>query len=360
MSQGTRKVVDFPRRKAIEEEAATWVVRRSGDEFGAEDERALAAWLATSERHRDAYQRLAAVWADAAVLEELDDLADAAEPPAPDRRRVLGPGRWLLAAAASVCLAIASVLWLGAAEPPPEAPGATQDYVTGVGEQRTIVLSDGSTVRLNTATALSVALSEAARQVRLLEGEAFFEVAHDPSRPFSVESRAGSVRALGTSFSTRLRGRGVLEVTVAEGRVQVTAPAPDAAQLDAGASSPPPEPFELAAGATATYSGTERKVETVNERELSRRLAWREGVVVFAGEPLRTVVEDVSRYTELEITIADPSIETLPIGGYFRIGEIESLLESLQLVFGIEARRVSEDEIVLARGSGAAAPDAPR
>jgi transmembrane sensor len=82
--------------------------------------------------------------------------------------------------------------------------------------------------------------------------------------------------------------------------------------------------------------------------------------VVFAGEPLRTVVEDVSRYTELEITIADPSIETLPIGGYFRIGEIESLLESLQLVFGIEARRVSEDEIVLARGSGAAAPDAPR
>lgn len=360
MSQGTRKVVDFPRRETIEEEAATWVVRRSGDEFGPEDARALAAWLATSERHRDAYRRLAAVWADAAVLEELDDLADAVEPLAPAGRTTAEPGRWILVAAASVCLAIASVLWLGEAELPLLEPAAARDYVTGVGEQRTVVLADGSKVRLNTDTALSVDLSEAARRVRLLEGEAFFEVAHDPSRPFSVESRAGSVRAVGTSFSTRLRGPGVLEVTVAEGRVEVTPPAPEASAAGAGASTTPPEPIELAAGATATYSGAGRSVETVSERELSRRLAWREGVVVFAGEPLRTVVEDVGRYTELEITIADPSIETLPIGGYFRVGEIESLLESLQLVFGIEARRMGDGEIVLARGPGATSPAAPQ
>ncbi|MEE4380973.1 MAG: FecR domain-containing protein [Pseudomonadales bacterium] len=350
MSQGTRKVVDFPRREAIEEEAATWVVRRSGDEFGPEDERALAAWLATSERHRDAYQRLAAVWADAAVLEELDDLADAAEPLAPERRRSPSPGRWALAAAASVCLAIASVLWLGEAELPRAERAAAQDYVTGVGEQRTVVLADGSVLRLNTGTALSVDLSSSLRRIRLHQGEAFFEVAPDRRRPFSVESSAGSVRALGTAFSARLRGREHLEVTVEEGRVRVD-PAPPEALPSGVSHAPLPEPIELSAGSAVVFVGEERKVEPVSERELSRRLSWRDGVVVFAGEPLRSVVEDVSRYTELEITIADPSIEALPIGGYFRIGEVEALLESLELVFGIEARRSDTGAIVLARAA---------
>jgi transmembrane sensor len=202
-----------------------------------------------------------------------------------------------------------------------------------------------------------VALTDAARKIRLLEGEAFFEVAHDAERPFSVESSAGSVRALGTSFSTRLRDRQVLEVTVEEGRVQVSAP-PTPREARAGSPSIMPEPIEVAAGATATYSDDARQVRPVSASELSRRLSWRDGVVVFAGEPLRTVVEDVSRYTDLRIRIADPSIEALPIGGYFRIGEIEALLDSLRLVFGIEARRMEGGEIVLARADDATGPDA--
>ncbi|MCA1790267.1 MAG: DUF4880 domain-containing protein, partial [Thioalkalivibrio sp.] len=79
MSKGTHKVVDFPRRESIELEAASWVVRRDSEDFGADDEAALAAWLKVSERHRDAWRRLGAVWADAAVLQELDDIADSVE-----------------------------------------------------------------------------------------------------------------------------------------------------------------------------------------------------------------------------------------------------------------------------------------
>ncbi|MEE4362101.1 MAG: FecR domain-containing protein [Pseudomonadales bacterium] len=344
MSKGTQKVVEFPDREAIELEAATWIVRQGEEDFGVDGAAALAAWLKASERHRDAYRRLTSTWEAAEVLRELDDIADSVEVPAPDA--LWSPARRgaLLAMAAALLLAV-GVVQFGVLPQRPQ-PDPSRDYVTAVGEQRTIDLADGTVVRLNTDTALSVHLADDARRVRLLQGEAFFEVAHDPDRPFTVSSRAGSVRAVGTAFATRLKDREVLEVTVAEGRVEVTfqSDQPDLA------AAPQSAPVEVAAGNTVLYSRDRQEVAPASETEIDRKLSWRDGVVIFAGESLRTVVDDVSRYTDLEISIADERLESLPIGGYFRVGETEALFESLELVFGINVERVGDGRIVLSPG----------
>lgn len=352
MSKGSRKVVDFPRRESIEIEAASWVVRRGSEDFGPADETAFAAWLKASERHRDAFRRLAATWEDAAVLEELDDIADSVEEDAGSREAPPWRSIGMLASAACVMAVIVGVMLTSALEPGPGQAQENQqdfprDYVTGVGEQRTIDLDDGSSIRLNTDSAVSVDMTAASRQVRLLQGEAFFDVAEDQRRPFTVESPAGSVRALGTSFATRLKDRRILEVTVAEGRVEMTPP--EAPLIEGTGRDTTDEPIEVAAGSTATWTDGGPTVKAVTENELERRLSWRGGVVAFAGEPLRIVIEDVSRYTDVEIRIADAAIESLPIGGFFRIGEVEALLESLELVFGIEVQRTESGEIVLAQ-----------
>src|SRR5690606_28626324 len=91
---------------------------------------------------------------------------------------------------------------------------------TGVGEQRTVTLEDGSRVSLNTATRLSLHFDRGVRRVRLQSGEALFEVARDPGRPFVVESGDRQVRALGTAFIVR-RDAGRIAVTLMEGSVEV-------------------------------------------------------------------------------------------------------------------------------------------
>lgn len=362
MNNRISKVVGFPDREAIDFEAATWVARRSGESLGAEDEAAFRAWLRASDLHRDAYARLARFWDDAAVLKDLDDIADSVEAADVPARSRVWQGAGALAAAAGLMLVLGALLLfpgfgsdradIAGAESRDQSGDHAQDYVTGVGEQRTVVLADGSRVRLNTSTAISVALGRDLRSIRLLEGEAFFEVEHDADRPFLVQSRAGSVRALGTSFSTRLRGRQTLEVTVAEGLVEVTPPTASERPAPTGPAPDRTRAIEVAAGSTAVYSDVAQEVKSVTESELGRRLSWRSGIVVFAGEPLSGVVEDVSRYTDIEIRIADASIESLPIGGYFRVGELDALFESLELVFGIEVEHGSRGEIVLARGPG--------
>lgn len=227
---------------------------------------------------------------------------------------------------------------------------AARDFATAVGEQRTVALDDGSSIRMNTGTSLTVAYTSDARRIRLIQGEAFFEVAHDPARPFSVDSTAGSVRALGTSFATRLKDRQVLEVTVAEGVVEVLPPEVSPGPPTAVPVPARPEPLQIPAGSRAVYSGMQQTVEAVTAGELARRLSWRDGMIVFAGEPLRVVLDDVNRYTDVDIVISDPSIEDLPIGGYFRVGEVDALLESLEVVFGLRVQRIDSGHVVLTRG----------
>ncbi|MEE4212405.1 MAG: FecR domain-containing protein, partial [Parvularcula sp.] len=205
---------------------------------------------------------------------------------------------------------------------------------TAIGQQLEHRLEDGSALVLNTHTDLAIDYTRRERRVVLTEGEALFEVVRDASRPFVVVAGEHEIRVLGTTFSVRFEG-GEVEVLVEEGLVRLE-PRGE-------------EPILLSPKQRARVGEGERSVVPVQEAELLRELSWRGGSLVFSETPLREVIDEVSRYTDMSITISDPALEALTIDGYFRVGETEALLEALSLGFGIDVVTVAPGRVELHR-----------
>lgn len=355
MMSKSENIVEFPDLKAIEEEAAVWVARIDArEELSSKDLATLKAWIATSSQHREAFERMATLWLGADVLDELNYCGDT------DKIRSRSNWSrarswWSMGAAAAVMLIASGFVMLEYfAEPVARQSG---EFATLVGEQETVSLADGSTINLNTNSQISVALGENTRTVTLLKGEAHFEVAHDPDRPFLVVTHGGIVRAVGTAFTVFLH-REKVEVTVTEGVVAIlqrptaTDKTPDSdiavEELAIGDLAPL---AALTVGQSAIFADEVESVTRISEEALDRKLLWRGGFIAFAGEPLSAVVADVSRYTEMTIEIDSPELESVPIGGYFRVGEVEDMFDSLETSFGVTVQRVSPTHVILRRAS---------
>lgn len=327
----------------VEAQAAEWIARLDRDAPTESDLADFAAWKALSPMHRQAAERLSGLWSDFDLLAGQEDALAPAVASAGQASPAPWPRRSLASLVAACLLVVAlgiSGVWLYMPQ--------TQVYDTGIGGQKTINLEDGSSIQLNTNSKVEVRYTSRTRDLRLLRGEAYFEVSPDPARPFSVYARQDVVRAVGTAFVVRLRGEGV-EVTVTKGRVELATLSrpPAAASLDR-ISTAPRRPLTLM---TAQDGGTElalvNRSSLVEQIELAppdvlRKLAWRQGMLIFNGEDLSSVVADVSRYTDVRIEIADPSLKSLKVGGYFKVGEVEPMLEALESGFGVEVERVGE------------------
>ena len=345
------RIVPFPDLQRIKEEAAMWVARCEARPLSAADRQEFAQWLKRSQVHTDEFQRLSAYWSEFDILDELNFLGDGeadAEPPGPHRK----VRRAVIAALAA---SIAAIVGIGAylTTGPAKLPSQTEELRTALGEQDAVALVDGSTVTLNTNSLIQVDFSQSGRDIRLLQGEAHFDVAHEASRPFSVHAGDGIVRAVGTAFSVQLLDNRV-EVTVAEGTValitkdQTTAPAGSkSAKADRNESA-----VDIGAGDYAIIG--ENNIEHIapmTDVELNRKLSWRRGLLSFAGEPLSEVLTEVSRYTEFKIEVDDPAIGALPIGGYFKVGEVEGLLSALEGTFDIQVEYLEDDRVRLSQAS---------
>lgn len=337
----------------IEAEAAAWVARFDADAATEEDRAAFEAWKNRSPHHREAASRLSDLWVDLDVLGQLAPPVAQAAPRRPLARR-RNPARRKsspMAVAMSVAAALAVAIALGFT-----ASGlrnTTSVYETAIGEQRTVNLADGSSVQLNTNSRVEVRFTDHSRDLRLVTGEAFFEVAPNKHKPFSVYVGHEVVRAVGTAFVVRLRDE-KMEVMVTKGTVQlasITDP-PRVLRLDrardlprrtlATVSAPPGGAAQSAILADDTVKPAE-----VSAAQTVRQLAWRQGMLVFAGEPLSEVVADVSRYTDVQIDIADESLATLKVGGYFKAGEVEPMLDALETGFGIQVERLGARHVRL-------------
>jgi transmembrane sensor len=322
--------------------AADWVARLDANP-SEENRQAFERWKAESETNRQAADRLSGLWSELDALAELRSIVEpgvtarpARRTPGADRRRRV----WAAAAAAAAMIAVATpFIWTTFG------PGRAETYVTPIGKQRTINLADGSTVQLNTNSELEVRLRRHARDLVLTRGEAFFEVAPDHSRPFTVHTREGSVRAVGTAFAVRL-DPGALRVTLTRGTVRLERPGAvsqsggDVLTAQAGAH---PE-------ATITPQAVRR--ETVSSQQIARELSWRQGVLVFDGQTLPKVIEDVGRYTDVQIEIADPSLRALKVGGYFDAGDVSAMLEALQSGFGVHVEWLDAKHVRLSSAKG--------
>ena len=244
-------------------------------------------------------------------------------------------------------------------------------YSTAVGQQETIILSDGSTVLLNTNSQMKVEYSSDLRDIHLIQGEAHFSVAKDPNMPFRVFAGIGRIDAVGTAFAVHMNN-GAVDVTVTEGQVAL-ASAQRAASTSTQSSStragaPPDtgivpviELGRLKAGQVATISSdvdqqsnrvnTLDNLRSYNQETISKRLSWREGMVVFSGEPLDEVVREISRYTTVRIDFADPSVRSIRIGGRFPVGETDTMFEALETNFGLEVTRLDHDHVLVSAGN---------
>ena len=346
----SKKIVTFPDLRAIEAEASAWIARLDCADASDEDRAAFRAWQNRSAQHQETAARLLSVWNELDVLRELAVPAESQVPAKPASvRQYMGFKPWAAGLAASFALIVALAVvidyggWGG--------PEGMQVYSTEIGAQKTIELSDGSSILLNTNSQMEVRYTPEARDIRLLQGEAFFDVAHNPRRPFTVYAGTGTVRAVGTAFTVHLRATDI-EVTVTEGQVELGTFIPPVAVQTPGRRQLTPEPLaSVAAGQEAIFSEEIESLEALPESDLNRKLSWRQGVLVFAGEPLAKVVADVSRYTNVSIVILDPKLRDLRIGGYFKVGEVDAMFEALEKSFGVRVERIGKDRVQLSAAS---------
>ncbi len=368
------KLLSFKSRPRIEEEASLWISRMDRG-LEASERTELELWAGADRRHARALNDMAALWDDMELMRELSELLELPRRGrAPSRRPAwfwVGAGLALPAAlAALVVMVMPQAVRFRDTDPAPllarpaeparsptnsAAPSSTQvatasadprqSYETAVGEQRTETLPDGSLVKLNTATRVAIAYEASERHVEILRGEAHFEVQHDRTRPFIVVAGGRRIRAVGTAFNVRLENDGRLAVTVTEGRILVTAPrAGDAS----GSGSEAATQQQVDAGQELLASGDDWRVKPLPPEALSNQLAWQRGMLVFDGEPLDAALAEVERYTNVKFLIRDDRIRNLRVGGFYRSGDIDGLVRSLENNLHIVATRRDDGTIVLA------------
>lgn len=327
------KILAFPDAAVIETEAAAWVARFDAGDVSARDQADFQEWLSRSTLHRDAIAEYGDLWS---AFDALGSLAAARESGAPNSRSVLkAAAPWLAACAAAVIVVVGGVAALHirsqqrpVATAKAESP-ARLSYETAIGSRRKIILADGSSVVLNTNSRLDVDFSANRRDVRLARGEAFFEVVHDRNRPFTVHADHYMVRDIGTAFDVHLSKAGRVEVGVIKGQVEVV-PA-------AGAPAAAKSLGVLVAGQNIVLGEKIARAEAVPSADMGRKLAWRQGELIYTGQPLGEVLADISRYSDIKIELADPELERLPVGGAFRIDQIAAIFTALENNFGVRA-----------------------
>lgn len=322
-----------PTAQEIEATAGEWVARADGG-LTNEDTRALETWLQEDPRHHGAFMRLRGIALHTERARALGVQFDPHRFAPAELLSVRANARrsawWLAGAAVAACVLIAlllPVLEMG------------DRYDTRRGEMRVVPLADGSTMTLNTASRVLIAYEAAQRRVKLIEGEALFEVAKDPTRPFVVEAGSATVRALGTSFTvSRLRDRPV-QVIVRDGLVEVR-------QDDRA------PPVRMAANTRALVpQKVQRNVpqpQHLAPEVVNRELAWRDGQLAFESEPLALAAAAFERYSATRIVIEDAHIARREITGLFTANDPVGFARAAAASLGLQAE-IGEEEVRLRR-----------
>ncbi|AXT37545.1 DUF4974 domain-containing protein [Alteromonas sp. BL110] len=340
----------FSSKEDIQEQACLWVSRL--DRGLKSDEKVeLDTWLAESNAHRQALLEAASLWDDMSVLNELSGLFPQPTAKHTTKRRALPKNAvWGIAATFLVmAIAVGVVVqrtWLNSA---PEFAAVSQKFQTGVGEQKNVTLSDGSQLHLNTNSLVTVDFTSSARNIVLLKGEAHFEVAHDKTRPFSVTAGNNTVTAVGTAFNMQYVDDNAFELVVTDGKVLVKDRFKASSSNESlfGKRPVTEEGLLMFAGEKATVLGKVEARESMSQDEIDDDLAWQQGMIVFKGEPLESVLLEIGRYTPVRFHISDDSLRKRRVAGYFKVGDIDGLLSALESSFNITYEKVTETSIEL-------------
>lgn len=355
-------VVIFPNEREIREAASLWISQLDRGLSAAEMGR-LKAWTEAAPEHRETLFEMAALWDRTDVLGEIAELFPLQSPePLRSPRQLRSPRHlrpvWVVSLLAIP--ALAAIAWLA-----PQwltSPEFQAQYTTQLGEQRSVELPDRSVMILNTATQVSVDYRLNARAIRLLHGEAHFQVAKNPLRVFTVRAGSAEFRAVGTAFDVRVQPEGGTDLTVTEGRVQVWVAAPDSSPFETPESNSTENPhratanlehgsalpasaatvateFLVTAGEQVAIGAATQTVRRLDPQQVDDTLAWRRGMLVFEARPLEDAIREVSRYSRVHFRIDSEQIRRVPVSGYFKVGDVDGLILALQSNFNIQAHR---------------------
>ena len=323
-----------PTTSLAEQAAFWWQVFQDGEATAA-DHREFADWTSRSREHVEAYLEVALLhkalkaksvhWPQTSADELIRDAR--AAPPEPVQLPQHAPSgtrreedhgakpRWrfaLAAAATAIFAIIGSGIWWTL--------GQTKYYETALGEQRQVTLCDGTRVTLNTASKIEVKLRKSCRNVRVVRGEALFDVASDPKRPFDVNAANATMRALGTQFNVDTRPEQTT-VTVVEGKVAfVSGQVPVLAAGD--------QLIITAAGAVTISHGV----------NVNAALAWTRKQLVFENRPLGEVAEEFNRYNRGRIVIDSESLRAEKVTGTFQSNNPAAFVQFLSNIPGVVVR----------------------
>ena len=314
-------------RDAIEAEAARLLARLENNP-SPQDEADICAWIEADPRHAVAFARAEAAWDASERLKSA--AADITLPPLQstlseeDQRRL---SRNIMVAAG-----VAILLFIVAAIVTVRTYSGIEHFETGVGQMRDIALEDGSTLHLNSDSEVEARFTSNGRKVRVLKGEASFEISHDPDRPFDVEARAAVIRAVGTAFNVRLRPL-LVELTVTHGTVTVHSG--DSPQQ------------QVVAGSGAVIQPRSIALTRLGPRLIEQRTAWREQMVELDGETVEQAAGEFNRYRKTPILIGDTRVSALRIGGRFRTTDSREFLTALQTSLPVRAVDGEDGSVML-------------
>lgn len=311
--------------ETLEAAASRWFARKRSGEMTPAETVELEAWLAADPEHRALYDQAEYWWGaanalrgDPAILKLREEVARAK---APLPRRY-----WIGGALAASLMATAFGGWqamdAGLIPTPAALLNGEQTFRTGVGQTATVRLRDGSVVTLDTDTVLRARETADHRSIRLSRGQAYFKVAKDKSRPFTVAAGDKVVTAVGTAFSVRLQKKAV-EVTLVEGKVRVEEADP----------TPAPKPGQIAAAemkAGSKLVAIEDKGWVLKPVDTGKATSWLEGQLIFENRPLGEVAAELNRYSERKIVIADVAVARTPITGAFATGDVEAFVSAVR------------------------------
>jgi len=341
---------DMESTMSILEQASQWWELLHSDSASSSDHREFGEWVARSPERVEAYLQTARlakaikspklIWpnTEAAVLIREAKASPETVLPFSTARVTASVGRgearyftkrFAWAAAAVLLIAVGLVLFM--LEP-------TQEFRTALGEQRSVLLADGSRVTLNTASTIEVELLKGRRDVRLVHGEALFEVAHDPARPFAVRAGNALLSDVGTQFNVDMRSNGTT-VTVVEGRVAVDSGNPRESAGEQAAHRGPGTREALILGASdrvvITPAGLGAPQHGVN---VAPTVAWTQRQLMFEHRPLSEVAEEFNRYNRDRIDIDSPTLKRQEVTGVFEANDPASFVAFLSSIPGVEIR----------------------
>lgn len=303
IAQLAEPMTDTVNPSELEDQAIEMLVHLHSGRATAADHLAYANWCQRTGHHAHAARKAEALWGAFPHTQKAQQFVA----PKPERRR--RPVRAFWAAGMAACLALITVS--GVLHRPWSALYA--DHVTDPGERRELRLQDGSLLWMNGDTVLSVDYSQNRRGITLYQGQALFEVAKDPSRPFIVHAAQGDVQAVGTRFDMDQRGDQVT-VQVSEGIVQVSSGG---------------EVVRLPAGQSSAYrQGMAPQAE--GEVDVNNVATWQRGKLIFNARPLGDVLAELDRYIPGLLYLTDEALAARRISGIFEVDDPQAALDVLE------------------------------